>query len=490
MTTLIKGGMVYDGTGDAPREADVLIHHGIIARLAPRLNVSAQEVVEVRGTLITPGFVDIANYADHYGTFFSDPAGTEPLIRGITSVVIGQGGASQAPLFAHGAAPEMWWGNTMVGAAHATTVREFFSLVKERMGVNVGALVGYATVRDGILRGTSRDLTDTEFERMETVLTEALRDGALGVSLNLEHPHTARVPRHEVRAAARIATEAGGIFALRLRDREAELKESFSEALTISEEVKANLLITDLEPYARESDAYRALLTQITRGSAEHNIHFSTSGSDSAAIPLTLLLPPHLRESEWHAMRARLEDPSVKDELRSYLARYRDISFFIGAVADASLKLFEGTPFSKWSLHEHLPLEDALMRLMAITNFRAVLTAQVGERELSREFAEHDRAFIASGEVATPSLEASAHLTFLADKGVRTLPMEQKVARMTGGPAKKLGLVRRGFLREGYHADVLVIEKKAIQEAFVNGVRAIREGAPTGHRGGQILARK
>jgi N-acyl-D-aspartate/D-glutamate deacylase len=489
MTTLIQGGTVYDGTGDAPREADVLIQRGIITRLAPRLNVSAHEVIEARGALVTPGFVDVANYADHYGTLFSDPAGTEPLIRGITSIVVGQGGASQAPLHAHSAAPEAWWGNAALATAHATNLKELFSLLKGRMGVNVGTLVGYATVREGILRGAGRDLTDTEFERMEATLARAMDEGALGISLNLEHPATARIPRHEIRAAARAAAHADGIIALRLRDRETNLKEHFAEALAISEATKANLLVTDLEPCASEGDAYRALLVQITRGSAEHNVHFTTSGTGIAALPFPLLLPPHLRAPEWSAMSERLKEPAIREELRAHLSRYRDLTLHIGAVADPSLKLFEGTPFSKWSLHEHLPFEDALMRLMAITNFRAVLVAGVGSDELAESFADHDRALIASGEAAVPSLESSAELSFLADKGNASFPLEQRVARMTGAPAKKLGLARRGVLRDGYHADVLVIERGVVREAFVNGVRAIQGGAPTGHRGGIILAR-
>lgn len=499
MITLIRGGTVYDGTGDAPREADVLIHGGVIARIGARLNVRAQEIVEARGALVTPGFVDIANYTDHYRTLFSDPAGTEPLIRGITSLVVGHGGASLAPLSRHGGSPEGWWGNPTTPIAHSADLHEFLSLLKGRMGVNIGTLVGYSTVRERILRGAGRDLTDPEFEHLEAALARALDDGALGVSLNLEHVSAAHLPHYEICAAARAAARVNGIFALRLRDREAELNTSFTEALAVSEATHANLLVTDLEPYARERDRYRALLSQITRGSAEHNVHVTTSGSGAAGIPLPLLLPPHFRESSWEEMRARLSAPATRDELRAYLARYRDVAFHIGAVADPSLKLFEGTSFAKWSLHEHHSFEDALLRLMEVTNLRALLVAEIGEDALTRSFAHHDRAFIASGETSTPCLESSPHLAFLAADHDEALSREQRVARMTGGPAKKLGLVRRGFLREGFHADILVIDpaspqrgeakKYAVREALVNGIRAIRKGAPTGERGGAVLTR-
>lgn len=331
MTTLIKGGTVYDGTGGVPREADVLVQGTSIARIGPRLGASADEVIEARGALVTPGFVDIANYADHYGVLFSDPAGTEPLIRGITSIVVGQGGASLAPLLAHGTTPESWWGNAASTAAHATSVEEFFSLLKKRMGVNTGTLAGYATVREGITRGTPRDLTDREFELLEHLLRHALKGGALGISANLEYLRTARAPRHELLAAARIAEEADALFALRLRSREANLKESLAEALSIAEETDANLLITDLEPYVREEAAYRALATQITRASAEHHVHFSTSGTGNAALPLPLLLPPHWRDDDWLVMRERLTDHSIREELRQYLSRYRDLPLHVAA---------------------------------------------------------------------------------------------------------------------------------------------------------------
>ncbi|MDP3975097.1 MAG: hypothetical protein Q8P88_02325 [Candidatus Jorgensenbacteria bacterium] len=490
MTTLIKGGTVYDGTGDAPREADVLMEGGTVARIAPRINARAGNVIEAKGMLVAPGFVDIANYADHYGVLFSDPAGTELLIRGITSIVVGQGGASLAPLSASSMIPETWWGGSSSWGAHATTIADFFSLLKGRMGVNVGTLVGFSSVREGILRGAVRDLTDTEFERLDATLEEALKEGALGVSVNLEYLRTAGAPRHEILAAARAAAHRNAVVALRLRDREDHVKDSIMEALAIADEAKANLLITDLEPYARALDAYRMLLTQITRGSAEHNVHFTTSGSGLAGLPLPLLLPPHFREPEWHTMSAHLQNSTTREELRTHFKRFRDVRFIVAALSDPSLKLFEGTPFEKWSLHEHCSFEDALLRLMEVTGFRGILAARVGEDELANAFALHDRALIASGEAAAPSLESSPQLSFLTEARTLPIPLEQRIAKMTGAPAKKLNLTRRGFLREGYHADLIVLEKGVVREAFVNGVRAVEKGAPTGRRGGNTLMRE
>lgn len=489
MTTLIQGGTVYDGTGGVPRETDVLIHGASIARMGSRLGVKARHVVDARGSLVIPGLVDIASYADHYGALFSDPAGTESLTRGITSFVVGHGGASQAPLLSHGTMPERWWGNAASGAAHPTAIKEFFSLMKGRMGMNVGTLVGYATVREGITHGMPRDLTDREFELMERMFRQALREGALGISVNVEYTRTAHTPRHELLAAARAVKDADGLLAFRLRNREGALKEGLAEALAVSDATDVNLLVTDLEPHVREEANYRALLTQITRASADHNVHFTTSGTGVAAFPLPLLLPPHLREQEWSEMRMRLKDPSFREELRAHLARYRDLTIHVAAVADASLKLFEGTPFSKWSLHEHLPFEEALMRFMEVTGFRAVLAMRVGESELGRAFVAHDRALIASGEAAAPSLEASAHLDLLSKKEYDVFPLEQRIARMTGAPAKKVGLPRRGTLKEGNYADILVLEKGAVREVFVNGTRAVSEGVPTNARSGAVLSR-
>lgn len=489
-TTLLKGGTVYDGAGGAPREADVLITRDSIARVAPRLGVKADEIIEVRGAIVCPGFIDIANYADHYRTLFSDPAGTELVTRGITSIVVGHGGASLAPFAPRATALETWWGNPEAPAAHAATVREFFALLAGKMGVNIGTLAGYATLRETIAPAAARDLTEAESAWIGHAVVRAIGDGALGVSLNLEYPGTARVSPHEVRVAARAASRAGGMFALRLRDREEKLEECLAEALAVSEEAGTELLITDLEPYARERDAYRALLVRITKRSAEHRIHFTTSGTGAAAMPLALFLPRHFREPSWSAMRARLDEPGAREEIRAHLARYRDVALHIGMVADPSLKLFEGTPFSKWSLHEHLPFEDALLRLMMVTGLRAVVVAATGNPVLAAEFAAHDRALIASGEAATPSLESSAHLAFLAGaSSVGALSLEQRIARMTGSPAKKLGLARRGLLCEGYRADLIVVEAGAVREAFVNGARAVWNGAPTGARGGAALTR-
>lgn len=487
MTTLIRGGTVYDGSGSAPRAADILIQGTSIARIAPRVLSKADEVIEANGALVAPGFIDITSYADHYGTLFSDPAGTESLIRGITTLVVGNGGASLAPRTAHSLAPEAWWGSAALHGTHTTTVRELLAVLKEKIGVNVATLAGYATIREGITLGTPRDLTDREFSLIEHYLRAALSEGAFGISVNLEHVATAGVPRHELTAAARIAREAGALFALRLRDREEAARDAFAEALAISEATKVNILITDLEPSSHAAEVSRALAALVTRASAEHHLHFTTSGLGLAAFPLPLLLPPAYRSADWSVMRAALEDLSAREAIRAHLARFRETEFSIAAVADPSLKLFEGTRFTRWSLHEHLPFEDALLRLMKVTGLRAVLVGRVGDSELAQAFVDHNRALIASGEAAAPALELSPHLTLLMPYP-KAPTLESRIAKMTSLPAKKLGLTKRGLLREGFRADLIVIEKQRVREAFVNGVRAIQSGAPTGRRGGEPLA--
>jgi hypothetical protein len=197
-----------------------------------------------------------------------------------------------------------------------------------------------------------------------------------------------------------------------------------------------------------------------------------------------------MRETEWHAMREHLNDRATREELVLHLKRYRGMSLMIASIADPSLRLFEGTPFAKWSLHEHLSFEDALIRLMEVAEFRATLSAGVGDRDLADAFGLHDRAFIASGECAAPSLELSPQLSFLGRVRALKAPLEQVIAKMTGGPARKFNLRKRGFVREGYRADLVVLEGTEVRETFVNGIRAVREGAPTAERGGEVLRRE
>lgn len=493
MITCIRGGMVYDGSGEAPREADVIIQGGTIARIAPRLpaqagaNIRANTVIEAKGMLVTPGFVDVGNHADHYGTLAADPAGTELVTRGITSIVVGNSGASLAPLAPGSLAPFAWWGNAASHAAHATTVREFLSFLAVRRGVNVGTLLGYATVREGILRGATRDCTDREFELLEATLALGMKEGALGISVNLEYMRTSRAPRHELLACARAAARAEGVFAIRLREREEGVNNAFAEIIAISEETKANILISHLEPYAAFADHYRELLASLTRESSEHHINFDTSARGVAAVPLPLFLPNHLREPAWSAMTAHLREPSVRAELKAHLKQYRDLPITIAAVADPSLKLFEGTRFDEWTLHEHAPFEDALIRFMEVSGLRAVVAARVADAALAGTCAAHDRAFIASGDAAAPALETSTYGDFLAHAPAMGISVEQAIAKMTSLPALKFKLKHRGLLREGYRADVLVMEGSTPREVFVNGVRAVADGAPTGICAGAVL---
>ena len=97
MATIIKNGLVYDGSGDAPVKTDVVIQEGQIARIGNFSNAKADKVIDATGAIVTPGFIDVNTYTDQYGTLFSDPHQTPFIKEGITTVIGGNCGESLAP---------------------------------------------------------------------------------------------------------------------------------------------------------------------------------------------------------------------------------------------------------------------------------------------------------------------------------------------------------------------------------------------------------
>ena len=229
---VIRGGMLVDGTGAAPRRADVRIVDGRVAEIGAAL--SGPRALDASGAFVAPGFVDIHTHYD--AQVFWDPWLTPSSLQGVTSVIAGHCGLSIAPC-------RETMRDSMMRTLHFVedmapdTLREgvewtwedygsYRSRVAERgVGINFGTYVGHTAVRLWVLGADAytREATDDEIAAMQAVVADAIGHGAIGFSTDRSNFHRAdggtKVASQfgsqaEVEALMRAAADAGGICAV------------------------------------------------------------------------------------------------------------------------------------------------------------------------------------------------------------------------------------------------------------------------------------
>ena len=218
MSLLIKGVQVIDGTGSEPYKADVLIQRNLISAIGNLKGRQTDEVVDGLGHYLVPGFIDVHNNTDHYLSIFSNPAQEDFLKQGITTIIGGHCGSSLAPLLYGTLESIRKWANPQDVNVDWHTVAELMaSLGRISPGINFGTLAGHSTIRRALLGERSR-LLERELSVFKLVLTQAMKEGAFGLSTGLEFVHAKKASKKEIKELSAIVKEMNGVYATHLRD--------------------------------------------------------------------------------------------------------------------------------------------------------------------------------------------------------------------------------------------------------------------------------
>ena len=209
---LIRNGRVYDGTGNSWFNADIGINGGRIVFIG-RAAATAVRVIDARGLVVSPGFVDVHTHIE--GDEKHVPTADNFIHDGVTSVVTGNCGMSEVDL-----------------------ARWFYTLDSIGMSVNVASLVGHNDVRRAVMGDANREPSASEMQRMEDLVEQAMKDGAVGISTGLIYvPGTYSKPG-EVIALAKAAAKHGGVYASHIRNEGDQVTEAIEEAVNIGREAK------------------------------------------------------------------------------------------------------------------------------------------------------------------------------------------------------------------------------------------------------------
>lgn len=527
---LIRNGFVIDGTGRPGVAADVGIRDGRIVALG-RIDEQAARVLDADGCVVSPGFIDIHSHTDEL--ILANPRCASKSTQGVTLEVSGNCGDSSAP---RGGKQPQTDGSSWLKECGITatwgTMAEFLDVIDSNpMAVNFATLVGHGTVREVAVGYDDRPPTDEELDEMRRLVGEAMEAGAFGVSSGLIYPPGCYATAEEVIELCKVAAQHGGIYATHMRNEADRVVEAVEEALRIGTESGAAVQISHHKAcgvknwgLVRESlaviDAARARGTDVF---ADQYPYLATSTG------LGIMIPKWAHDGGTKALIARLSDPAQRAKIREAVIADMENGYLASSggwdtVVLSSLKTernkyCEGlsiTTIAK-QLKKH-PVDTALDLLLQEGGSIGMMHFVISEDDV-RTVMQHPAVMIGSdatartfeGPLTRGKPHPRAYGTFARVLGKYTreekvLTLEQAVAKMTGMPARRLGLRDRGTVALDNWADLTIFNPDSIEDGatfdepirpargiryvIVNGEPILEDGTFTGALPGRVLRQK
>ncbi len=525
---VIRNGMIYDGSGSAPRKGDVAIAGDRIAAVGDIGNARGTVEIDAHGHAVAPGFINMLSWATE--SLIVDGRSQSDIRQGVTLEVFGEGW-SMGPL-----------NDAMKQEARAhqtdikydiewTTLGEYLDdLVRRGISPNVASFVGAATVRIHELGYENRPPTDAELERMKDLVRQAMREGALGVGTALIYAPATYAGTPELVELCKAAGESGGMYITHMRSEGNHLLEAIDEVISIARQAGVPAEIYHFkaagEPNWPKMDAAIAKVNAARAAGLQisANMYTYTAGGTS----LDAMIPPWAHEGGTEKMIGRLRDPALRQrivtEMRTPSESWENLGLLAGSPDRIILAAF-GTetlkPLTGKSLGEvarmrgkspedtaiDLVIEDdagtgAIFFLMSEENIRKGIAqpwVSFGSDEASPA---PEGVFLKSN----PHPRAYGNVARLLRKYVReekVITVQEAVRRLTSLPAGHLKIDHRGLLQPGYFADVVVFDPDTIadhatfekphqystgvSDVFVNGVQVVRDGEHTGAKPGRVV---
>jgi N-acyl-D-aspartate/D-glutamate deacylase len=483
---LVRGGTIYPGDGE-PFVGDVAVRDGRILAVGPALSVSAASVIDARGMIVTPGFIDPHTHMGDWVTS-DDPQRrlVEPfLAQGVTTAIFGNDGGGPIEFDA-----------LFGGASERPT------------GINFAAFTGFGTIRQAVIGDARRAPSAEELDRQKALVRSAMCAGALGLSTGLFYAPQSFSETAEVIELARVAGTMGGLYDTHLRDESnytVGLSAAIEEAIVIAREAQVPVHISHIKALGVDLHGWaRAIVARIEKARAEgleitaSQYPWTASGTSMTAS----LMPLWALDGGRAAMLERLGDPAysvrLRDEITENLRRRGGPKSLL--VVEGRWKGRTLDQIAAASGTDPLSAAQAVIR----TGDVAVVSFNMDEGDVA-SFMRQPWTFTGSdaspGHPRTFGSFARKYAIYVKER--KTLTLREFIDRSTALTADLLGLRDRGRIRRGAFADIAVFDPAefaaratyeepeltatGMRAVIVNGELALADGSLTGVAAGRAL---
>ncbi len=525
---VLRNGRVIDGTGSPWYRADIGIRAGKIAAIGRLEGAPAKRTIDARGMVVAPGFIDMLGQSEL--TILVDPRLPSKIYQGITTEITGEGG-SVAPL-----------NDAIIKADHVTyehfhltptwrTLGEYYArLRKQGVGINVANYVGATQVRRMVLGDEDRAPNAAELARMQTLVREGMRDGAVGLSTSLQYAPAPYAKTDELIALALEAARAGGIYASHIRDEGNDIASALEEAFRIGREAKLPVEIWHLKAAGKSNWGRMPEIVAKIEAARKAGLEV---GADTYAYPawfnsLSAAIPPWAHDGGDKKLIERLRDPAMRARIRKEMLtpstewnnEWQEVpgpeSILLCAVQNAKLVPLQGKTIAEIAkMWNKDPIDTVFDILIEDEAFTEVAMFAMSEADVALavqqpwvSICNDSQGTSPEGVLGQEHPHPRAYGTFprLLRKYVREdrlLTLEDAIRKFSALPAGRMRITDRGVLKAGMWADVVVFDPETIRDmatfekpnqlsdgmryVLVNGVPVISEGKMTGALPGKVI---
>lgn len=513
---IIKNATVLDGTGAKPYLADIAIEEDKIVLVGNLKKAKAWEIIDASNKWVAPGFVDIQNHSDVYWTIFDSPRLDSLLMQGITTALIGNCGASLAPLLSRDAllAVQKWHDLNGVNFNWLSFGEYLDELSKRNFGVNIASMVGYSTLRRGLIQDEIRALSADEVKILEKALQESLSAGAFGLSSGLSYAHEAIISENELMQLAGIVKENNALLSVHLRSEGSELSESVAEALDLAAKTGVNLKISHFK--ARNKSNWNLLPHAVemieTAYQKNGSVHFDVYPYDFIWQVLYTYLPKWSYEGGRQVMLQHLKDQQQRAKIKAYMAS-RDVDYGSLLIAGTSAALnITGKTIGEIAERQGKDAQEMLLNIIENGGSEILIFEKNLDPKQVQQLLLHPLSMVAT-DGAGFSYTAKGNLVHARCFGSMPkflgmvlqhdlMPIEQAIEKMTSIPAAKAGIKGRGTIEVDNYADLVIFDQtidskagfsnpyqypKGISHVLVNGRTVVQDGKVSGGLAGRVL---
>ena len=525
---LIRNGHVMDGTGSPWYSADVGIRDGKIAAIGRLPGATARTVIDARGLLVTPGFIDMLGQSEM--TVLVEPHLPSKIFQGITTEITGEGN-SAAPL------NERMIQSDRVGYDHLkinpdwrTLAQYFTRLEKQGIGINLATYVGATSIRRMVIGDDNRPPTAPELEKMKQLVADAMRDGAFGLSTSLQYAPAPYASTEELIALAAEAGRFGGIYATHMRSEQTGILQALDETIRIGREAHVPVEIWHLKSagkpmWGRMKDVVAKIEAARAGGvdvAADTYAYTAWFNSFSAFVP------PWAHDGGDAKLIERMKDPTTRARIRKdmttpttewdneWLAIPGPESILLCVFQNPKLQSLQGKTLAQAAALRHQePIEALLDILIEDQAYTSVAVFGMDEPDVTLALQQpwvsvdnDSQGTAPTGLLGQEHPHPRAYATFprILRKYVREeqrLTLQDAIRKFSALPAQRLGLTDRGVLKTGMWADIDVFDPATIRDVatfekpnqlsigmqyvLVNGVPVIAGGKATNVLPGKVL---
>jgi len=526
--TIIRNGMIYDGNGGEPFKADIAINADTIAFIGNLKNESAKNEIDAKAMAIAPGFINMLSWSNE--SLIEDGRSQSELRQGVTLEVMGEG-ESMGPLNEK-MKNQMEKGQSDIKyKVEWNTLGEYLKWLEKRgISCNVASFVGATTVREYVVGEDDRDPTPAQMDSMKLLVRQAMEEGAMGVGSSLIYPPAFFAKTDELIELSKEASKYGGMYISHMRNEGNKLFEALNELITISKEANIPAEIYHLKEAGKDNwwklDSLVKMVDRARREGLKITADMYTY--HASATGLTASFPPSLQDGGFDSLWYRLQRADVREKMKKAMntnaQEWENTYYGAGGAKGVLLLSFKKDSLRKYigkTLEEVAKIrgtspEETAMNLIVEDSTRiGVSYFSMDSNNIKKEvalpwvsFCSDESSQAPEGVFLKTNPHPRAYGSFIRVLGKfsrdeKIISLQEAVRKLSKLPATNLKLQKRGELKVGNYADVVVFDPATVTDkatfakphqyaqgvihVFVNGAQVLKDGEHTGAKPGRFV---